>query len=63
MAKGYVVLPKSVTPARIASNLKGALAAHKALTKEDVATLDGVAAAGKQKRCVMLIPRHTSRIY
>ena len=53
VAKGYVVLPKSVTPARIAANFKGALAAHKTLTKEDVEQLDKVAAAGKQKRFIM----------
>ena len=53
VAKGYVVLPKSVTPARIASNMKGALAASKAFTKEDIEKLDGVAASGKQKRYVL----------
>lgn len=50
MAKGIVILPKSVTPARITSNLTGALAAAEKLTKDDVATLDGVAPGGKQKR-------------
>ncbi|PCH35161.1 Aldo/keto reductase [Wolfiporia cocos MD-104 SS10] len=49
-AKDIVVLPKSVTPARIADNYTGALAAAKTLTKEDIALLDGVAASGKQKR-------------
>jgi hypothetical protein len=53
VAKGFVVLPKSVTPSRIASNLKGAIAASKALTKEEIERLDGVAAAGKQKRYVL----------
>ncbi|KIP07209.1 hypothetical protein PHLGIDRAFT_105937 [Phlebiopsis gigantea 11061_1 CR5-6] len=52
VAKGYVVLPKSVTPARIASNFTGALAAAKAFTKEDIEKLDGVAASGKQKRLI-----------
>lgn len=52
VAKGYVVLPKSVTPSRIAANLKGPVPASKALTKEDIEALDGVAAAGKQKRFV-----------
>lgn len=53
MAKDIVVLPKSVTPARIASNYIGAVTAAKKLTKEDVETLDGVAAGGKQKRLIM----------
>ena len=52
MKKDIVVLAKSVTPARIASNLPGALAAMKKLTAEDVEKLDGVAATGKQKRFV-----------
>ena len=54
VAKGYVVLPKSVTPSRIAANIKGPILAYKALTKEDIAKLDSVAAAGKQKRYVFL---------
>ena len=60
VAKGYVVLPKSVTPARIASNIKGALAAAKAFTKEDLEKLDGVAASGKQRRCVYYRSVHIS---
>ena len=52
VAKGAVVLPKSVTPARIKANIEGALAAAEKLTPEDIAQLDGVAAAGKQVRCV-----------
>ncbi|KAG6907615.1 hypothetical protein DXG01_008192 [Tephrocybe rancida] len=52
VAKGFVVLPKSVTPSRIASNLTGALAAAQALVKADIAELDGLAAAGKQRRFV-----------
>ncbi|KAI0765933.1 Aldo/keto reductase [Trametes elegans] len=50
VAKDIVTLPKSVTPARIKSNIDGALAAAKKLTKEDIAKLDGVAASGKQLR-------------
>ncbi|PCH35164.1 Aldo/keto reductase [Wolfiporia cocos MD-104 SS10] len=53
VAKDIVTLPKSVTPARIASNYAGALAAASKLTKEDVELLDGVAASGKQKRLIM----------
>ncbi|KAH9946892.1 NADP-dependent oxidoreductase domain-containing protein [Amylocystis lapponica] len=53
IAKDIVTLPKSVTPTRIEANLKGALAASAKLTKEDIAQLDGVAAAGKQKRLIM----------
>ncbi|KZP15753.1 Aldo/keto reductase [Athelia psychrophila] len=53
LAKDIVVLPKSVTPARIASNYTGAVTAAKKLTKEDLETLDGVAAGGKQKRLIM----------
>ncbi|KAH9836297.1 Aldo/keto reductase [Rhodofomes roseus] len=52
VAKDIVTLPKSVTPARIASNYTGALAAASKLTKEDIEKLDGVAAAGKQKRLI-----------
>lgn len=48
-----VVLPKSVTPARISSNLHGALSALKKLTKEDIEELDQVAPGGKQKRLIM----------
>jgi len=53
LAKDVVVLPKSVTPARIEANLTGALAAYNRLTASDVAMLDGVAASGKQKRLIM----------
>ncbi|KAF9038773.1 Aldo/keto reductase, partial [Hymenopellis radicata] len=52
LAKGYVVLPKSVTPSRISANLSGALAGQKKLTPEDIEKLDGLAATGKQKRFV-----------
>jgi len=52
VAKEIVTLPKSVTPARIKSNFVGTLEAAKKLTKEDVERLDGLAAAGKQKRFI-----------
>ncbi|KAF8997112.1 NADP-dependent oxidoreductase domain-containing protein [Cyathus striatus] len=52
VAKGVVVLPKSVTPARIASNLTGAVAASKKLDSDDIKKLDGLAAEGKQKRFI-----------
>ena len=50
--KDIVVIVKSVTPARIASNLTGTLAVVPKLSAEDVEKLDGVAAAGKQKRFI-----------
>ncbi|EGO04066.1 hypothetical protein SERLA73DRAFT_175801 [Serpula lacrymans var. lacrymans S7.3] len=53
LAKGMVVLPKSVTPSRIESNLKGALGASQVLTQEDIEKLDSVAASGKQKRFLL----------
>ena len=49
VAKGIVVLPKSVNPVRITSNFTGALAAMNELGC-DLQTLDGLAASGKQKR-------------
>ena len=54
VAKDIVVLPKSVTPARIASNFHGALEAGAKLkaNPDDLAKLDGLAAAGKQLRFV-----------
>jgi len=52
LAKGMVVLPKSVTPSRITANLAGAIKGLKTLTKADVERLDGLAAAGKQKRLI-----------
>ncbi|KAL4072383.1 NADP-dependent oxidoreductase domain-containing protein [Scleroderma yunnanense] len=53
LKKGIVVLPKSVTPERIESNLSGALVAHKRLTADDIVVLDNVAVNGKQKRFIM----------
>ncbi|KAG9309997.1 NADP-dependent oxidoreductase domain-containing protein [Chiua virens] len=53
LAKDIVVLPKSVTPARIETNFTGALAAYNKLTSDDVTKLDGVAVNGKQKRLIM----------
>ncbi|KAN0084071.1 NADP-dependent oxidoreductase domain containing protein [Tylopilus felleus] len=53
LAKNVVVLPKSVTPARIEANLGGALAAYNKLNPDDVVKLDGVAANGKQRRFIM----------
>jgi glycerol 2-dehydrogenase (NADP+) len=52
VAKGIVVLPKSVRPVRITSNFTGALAAANKLRFDvaDLRTLDGLAASGKQKR-------------
>ncbi|CAE6431134.1 unnamed protein product [Rhizoctonia solani] len=47
IAKGHVVLPKSVTPERIESNLKYAV-----LDAADVEKLDSLAASGKQQRFV-----------
>lgn len=52
VAKGIIVLPKSVTPARISSNFIGAIAAANKLRFDtaDLQRLDGLAASGKQKR-------------
>ena len=47
-----MALPKSVTPARIASNFNGALAGAEKLDTTDVEKLDALAANGKQKRSV-----------
>ncbi|KAJ8515489.1 hypothetical protein ONZ45_g7101 [Pleurotus djamor] len=58
LAKGIVLLPKSVTPSRIASNMTGAVAASKKLEQADIDKLDGLAEAGKQKRSVMNTFRH-----
>ncbi|KAG6865497.1 hypothetical protein C0991_002096 [Blastosporella zonata] len=53
VAKGFVVLPKSVTPSRIESNLTGSITALEKLTAADTSELDGLAAGGKQKRFVL----------
>lgn len=45
VARGIVILPKSVTPSRIESNLKLI-----PLDKEDVDALNGLAKSGKQQR-------------
>ncbi|KAG9026086.1 hypothetical protein FRB95_009392 [Tulasnella sp. JGI-2019a] len=47
VAKGFVILPKSVTPSRIDSNIK-----YVTLDAADVSTIDGLAAAGKQHRLI-----------
>jgi len=52
VAKGFVVLPKSVTPARIATNFAGAIAAGAKLEAADIEQLDGLAAGGKQRRYI-----------
>ena len=44
------MLPKSVTPTRVASNYTGSIAALEKLDASDIETLDGLAAGGKQKR-------------
>ncbi|KAF8512554.1 Aldo/keto reductase [Hysterangium stoloniferum] len=53
VAKKVVALPKSVTPSRISSNLKGAIDFAKNIDKADLEILDAVAANGKQKRFIM----------
>ncbi len=63
VAKGYVVLPKSVTPSRISDNLTGALTGQKKLTTEDIEKLDGLAATGKQKRYDLFISHASSFPY
>ncbi|KAJ7645167.1 NADP-dependent oxidoreductase domain-containing protein [Mycena polygramma] len=53
VSKNIITLPKSVTPSRIKANVNGGLAALAKLTEADVERLDGLAAAGKQKRFIM----------
>lgn len=48
-----MVVPKSVTPSRIASNVQGAADFAKRVDKADILILDNVAANGKQKRFIM----------
>lgn len=51
LAKGFVVIPKSTDPARIAENFGAAALASK-LTPEDIASLDALeAAAGSLRTC------------
>ena len=51
MKNDIIILPKSVTPARIKSNMTDTLKVLPKLEPADVERLDGVAASGKQKRC------------
>ncbi|EIM89270.1 Aldo/keto reductase [Stereum hirsutum FP-91666 SS1] len=53
VAKDIVVVTRSLNEGRIRQNIEGSVKASKLLTKEDIALLDGLAAAGKQKRMVM----------
>jgi glycerol 2-dehydrogenase (NADP+) len=53
LAKDIVILPKSVSLTRIASNMKGAITAAQKIDKSDMEKLDKVAANGKQKRLIM----------
>jgi len=54
LAKGMVVLPKSVTPSRITSNIKGSLKVKARLEAEpeELKKLDAIAANGKQHRFI-----------
>ncbi|TFK38255.1 NADP-dependent oxidoreductase domain-containing protein [Crucibulum laeve] len=52
VAKGFVVLPKSVTPARILSNLTGAITAAERLETADIEKIDALAPGGKQRRFI-----------
>ncbi|KAF7318728.1 Aldo-keto reductase [Mycena chlorophos] len=53
LANDVITLPKSVTPARIKANATGPVDAWAKFSKEDITQLDGLAAAGKQKRFIM----------
>lgn len=53
VAKDIVVITRSLNEGRIKQNIEGSVKAAKTLTKEDLAKLDGIAAAGKQQRMVM----------
>ncbi|KAJ7191926.1 Aldo/keto reductase [Mycena pura] len=53
LAKDVISLPKSVTPARIKANATGPIDAMQKLQPDDIAALDALAAAGKQKRFIM----------
>jgi len=50
VARGLVVLPRSITPSRIVSNLTSAVNAAQKLDAIDMEMLDGLAASGRQKR-------------
>ncbi|KAF8655356.1 hypothetical protein AX16_003091 [Volvariella volvacea WC 439] len=52
LSKNIVILPKSVTPARIGANFTGALSATSKLDQADIQQLDELAANGKQKRFI-----------
>lgn len=54
VAKGIVVLPKSVTPKRITSNFKNALEVRARLEAEpeEIKKLDAIAPGGKQYRFI-----------
>ena len=52
VAENIVVLPKSVTPSRIASNLTGTLDVLPRIEKAEFEALNALAANGKQKRFV-----------
>ena len=53
MAKDVCVITRSLNKERIFSNIRGPFDAYKKLTPEDIKALDGIAAAGKQKRLVL----------
>jgi len=53
LKKGICVVTRSLNEERISANIVGPTALAEKLVKEDVAVLDGIAAAGKQKRFVM----------
>jgi len=52
VAKGIVILPKSVTPSRIESNYKGAMEVASKLSKEPekLDKLDGIAAGNAERK-------------
>ncbi|KAJ7785118.1 Aldo/keto reductase [Mycena maculata] len=50
--KNIITVAKSVNPARISANVAGPLQALEKLQPSDIATLDGLAATGKQKRFI-----------
>ncbi|VDC04658.1 unnamed protein product [Peniophora sp. CBMAI 1063] len=52
VAKGICAITRSSSEARVKANIEGPTQLAPKLSKEDIATLDGLAAAGKQKRLV-----------